>query len=197
MRVTLGLKPDRVELPGLPGCYVELKKLGGPGRADWKDLAGANASTRCRFIWDRAVVGYKLPGRELADGRPGFFEWPVERDQRDTMPTPDEVYAGLDDDLFAWLFSAFNVHNEFIDEPWLTLHRWGVTVGFENLPDAALEALAQEKPAEAILEQARAALGSSSASMGETLGNLAGSSAGNSAAGGSPTSETASPSPAS
>lgn len=191
MKVQLGLKAQRIPLPGGDG-YVELKKLGGPGRTDFSDLSGAPASVRARFVWDRAVVGYRLPV-ESEDGR-DLVEWPVPRSRRDETPTPDEVFEGIDEDFLAWLLAAFAVQNELLREEFLLLTRWVVKAGFDGVPPEALSALqSNATPDEALLAQAREALGAEAESAGEALGNSPVSSGTSSVPDGAATSESDTP----
>ena len=179
MRVQIGLGTQRMPLPGGGGFYVELRKQGGAGRLGYSDLEGAAAVTRARYVWDRAVEGYRLPGVD-EHGDPCVLRWPAPPGQRDETPVPSLVFEGLDEDILVWLPAAFAVQNETVKPEWLVLLQWVVRDGYDGVPQEIIAALATNKaPSQELQDLAREALGDPPPSMGQTLGNLGDSSSGN------------------
>jgi len=195
MRVQIGLKASRIALPGGGGFYVEMKKLGGPGRLQYGDIMGAGVAARARFAWDRVIEGYRLPAID-DDGDTSVLKWPVAMSERDGTALPGEVFEGLDEEMCLWLMCAFDARHELLRPEPLVLARWLVQEGVEAMPAGVVAALSGAAAVDPeILAQAREALQDAEPTMGETLGNLGPSCGGNLRLDDSPTPEADTPAP--
>ena len=119
----LGRRPQKFTLPPDHTTWIELRKLSGPEKADYRELLGGSAVVSLKYLWDHAVVGFRLESDQ------GPVNWPDERHPE----LKQAVFEGLEDDEYNYLQAAAWVHNEIL--------RSDLTRGFDALLKVGTAAL--------------------------------------------------------
>ena len=133
MIVELGRKPRKFPLPTQAECHFELRKLNQGLRGDFLTMLarGTNHSSKLRFIWDNAVVGFCLPSTD------GKLNYPS-RDHSHNAALKDEAYDGIDEELTAMLQAAFFVQNRIWNDDQTRAYEVILKVGPNDLPEGLL-----------------------------------------------------------
>lgn len=164
----IGRAPKKFTLPPDHETWVELRKLSGPEKADYQAALAGSTVQSMRYLWDRAVVGFRLNSEQ------GIVNWPDEKHPE----VFDGVFAGLEDHEYVYIQAAAFVQNEILNHNLTRAYEALLKVGSDALPDSILGALqdwqvltpAQQQQAIADID------GILGPDPGDTLGNSGGSS---------------------